>query len=188
MNISRSVFALLGAALAACAMPAAAQFYVGGAIGQANATEFCSDPALGGGVSGCDHKDVALRGFVGYQLNSHLAFELGYHNFGKPTTVAPAAVRMSAWEGLLVGSVPIGGLSLLGKFGFYRGEGKGAGGGFTGIREQHTTYTFGAGLQYDLTKQFALRTEWMHYPNMLGGAFGGDTDVNTLNLGALYRF
>jgi OOP family OmpA-OmpF porin len=188
MNISRSVIALLGAALTAWAAPATAQFYVGGGIGQSNATQFCSSPTLGGGVIGCDQKDIALRGFAGYQFNDHLAFELGYHNFGKPTTAAPASVRMSAWEGLLVGSVPIGPLALLGKFGLYRGEGKGAGGGFTGIREQHTTYTFGAGLQYDLSKQFALRGEWMHYPNMLGGAFGGQTDVNTLSAGALYRF
>src|SRR5205085_698572 len=110
--------------------------------------------------------------FAGYQFNDHLALEAGYRNFGRAQRPG-SEIRMNAWELLAVGSVPIGGISLLGKFGFFRGEGKGSG-VFAGMREQHITYTFGAGLQYDLSRSLALRGEWQHYPNMLGGTFGGN--------------
>lgn len=179
-------------ALAGFATPCAAQgqerqpFYVGIGLGQSDATEFCSTAGLGGGAAGCDQKDTALHGFAGYQLNNIFAVELGFRDLGN-AQIPGTDVGLRTYDLTAVGTVPIGNISLFGKLGLFRGQAKGNGGA-GGITETHTSLTWGAGLQWDVAKSWALRGEIQHYPNMMGGRFGGSTDVNVIGADLLFRF
>ena len=182
----------LAIALALFAAAAAAQrfpegFYAGGSLGYAKAKTFCTDPALAGGAASCDANGSAWRVLGGYQFNRNFALEAGYHNLGKGK-FAGGDMRFDAFEASGLFMMPLGDWSLLGRVGFMRATAKG-GGALAGGKERNNDLTYGAGLQYELSRSFALRGEWQRYPG-LGGppSFGGDTDVDVWSFGALYRF
>lgn len=181
MKSIKSLLAIAGfSAALAFAGSAAAQSlssaYIGGTIGQAEYKDGCA------GVGDCDEKDAAWRILGGYQFNRYFAAELGYHNLGEAS--APAgATEGNAWELVGIASYPIANqFSVYGKLGGYRGELEGPGG-----KESNTDLTYGAGLQYDFTKQIGVRGEWQRYNKMGGGAVV-ETDVDVLSLGVVYRF
>lgn len=162
--------------------------YLGGTVGAAKATNFCSNAALGAGAAGCDQRGNTWQVFGGYQFNNLLSAQAGYHDLGKSSTPAGTEMKFNAWDVVLVAGVPMGGASLYGKAGWFRGEAEGAGPRFAGLSEQHGGLTLGAGVQWDFSRMFALRGEWQRFPNMGGGTFGGDVDVNVVSIGALVRF
>lgn len=67
---------LTGAALAALALSASAQVYVGGNVGWAKISSSCED-----GLS-CKDSNVGYRAHIGYNDTAVIAGELGYLNFG----------------------------------------------------------------------------------------------------------
>jgi OOP family OmpA-OmpF porin len=171
------------------ALPASAQIgsisgpYAGGSVGVTKVKTFCTDPAWFGGVAGCDNNGIAWRAFGGYQFSRYTAVEIGYHNLGKAQTPA-ADVRFDAFDAVGLVALPLGSFSVHGKFGLMRGAAKGPGG-----KEDHVDITYGAGVQYEITRQIAVRGEWQRYPGFGGPpAFGADTDIDVFTLGALYRF
>lgn len=181
--MKRIIITLLGAAPMALAAPAMAQMsmssvYAGGAIGQAEYKDGC------GITPGCDDKDTSWGLFAGYQFNRTLGAEVGYHDLGS-ISAPGASVDGKALELVGVAAWPIGGgpFSVYGKLGGYRGELKGL-----GIKETNTDLTYGLGAQYDLTSNLGLRAEWQRYPNMGGGDFNADTDVDVMRVAALWRF
>jgi OmpA-OmpF porin, OOP family len=174
---------------AALALPAAAQqardngFYAGGSLGRAKAKDACNNF---GPAASCDDTDTAWRLLGGYQFNRNFSAEAGYHDFGK-SSIPGASVEANAWELVGIGSLPAGPVSLYAKAGLYRGESKGAGLA-GGLSNTSTTWTAGLGVQYDFTRQLALRGEWQKYPKLWGGNLGANTDVDVFSLGAVYRF
>jgi OOP family OmpA-OmpF porin len=186
------ITAALAIALALFAAVASAQrfpegFYVGGSLGYGKAKTFCTDPALAGGTAGCDASSLAWRLLGGYQFNRNFALEGGYHSLGKGK-FAGSELTFDAFEASGLFMMPLGDWSLLGRLGFMRGAARG-GGAITGRKESNNDITYGAGIQYELSRSFAIRGEWQRYPG-LGGppSFGGDTDVDVWSFGALYRF
>lgn len=179
MKSIKAVLALAGFSLAlAFAGGAAAQsvgsVYIGGSIGQADYKD--------GSVGDSDDKDTAWRILGGYQFNRHFAAELGYHDLGEVSSSA-GATEGNAWELVGVASYPLASqLSVYGKLGGYRGELEGP-----GARETNTDLTYGVGLQYDFARQVGVRGEWQRYEKMGGGA-AGETDVDVLSVGVVYRF
>jgi OmpA-OmpF porin, OOP family len=179
---------------AALALPALAQvrdgtqmsergFYAGGSLGRSKAKDACANF---GPAASCDDTDTAWRVLGGYRFNRNLATEIGYHDFGK-SSIPGASVDASAWEWVGVGSLPAGPVSLYAKAGLYRGEAKG-GGLAAGLSNTNTTWTAGLGVQYDLTRQLAIRGEWQKYPKMWGGNLGANTDIDVVSVGGVYRF
>jgi OOP family OmpA-OmpF porin len=156
--------------------PSLSSAYIGGTIGQAEYKDGCA------GIAGCDEKDTAWRLLAGYQFNRYFAAEIGYHNLGEAS--APAgSVEGTAWELVGIGAYPIiDKLSVYGKLGVYRGELEAP-----GAEETNTDLTYGAGLQYDVLKNVGVRGEWQRYSKMGGGAIG-ETDVDVLSVGVVYRF
>src|SRR5919106_395303 len=143
---------------AAAAQPSLSSVYVGGTIGQAEYKDGCA------GLTDCDEKHTAWRILGGYQFNRYFAAELGYHNLGEASASA-GAVEGTAWELVGVGAYPIvDRLSVYGKLGVY-----------------------GVGLQYDVLKNVGVRGEWQRY-NKMGGGDIGETDVDVLSVGVVYRF
>lgn len=156
-----------------CALPAAAQY---------NLTD---DPGFyGGGSLGWNSDDeAAWRLFGGYQVNRNFAAELGYHDLGQHN-IAGHALDSNAWELVGVGRLPLGErFAAYGKLGAYRANSTGG-----GIDETSNDLTFGAGLEYALSRNLSARGEWQRYRDIGGGAIGQVGDLDVYSLGVVYRF
>jgi OOP family OmpA-OmpF porin len=191
---------LFGAALAVSAPAAFAQargaaadagWYVGGSIGQSKTD--CSAPP---GFS-CDDKDTAYKIFGGYQINRNFAAEAGYTDLGKLTASGGGVnveAKAKAWDLVGVGAFPLSDqFSIYGKLGLYSGEVKVSSNIVGGSGKKTTTdLTYGAGVQYNFTRNLGLRGEWQRY----GSAKTPDTaatseeknDIDVLSLGVVYKF
>jgi OOP family OmpA-OmpF porin len=179
-------------------VPAAAQmqqspWYMGLTFGQARARDLCADASSPLVIAGgsCDRKDLAWGVLGGYQINRNFATEFGYRDLGKGS-VPGSAVKSNSWELVGLGILPVGqAFSLYGKFGGMLSQAKCQGAGCVpaNLKETSTNVTWGAGLQFDVARNMAIRGEWQRYPGFGGPpAFGADTDVDVFTLGALFRF
>ncbi|HEY7238827.1 MAG TPA: porin family protein [Burkholderiales bacterium] len=161
-------------------------FYAGASVGQSK-----SDCPTSGS---CDDKDTAYRIFGGYKFHPNIAVEGGYSPLGESSASVPGGnitAEANAWDIVGVGSWPLGNnFSILGKLGFYNAELKL--GGVASGKKTTTDLTYGIGGQYDFNRNLGLRLEWNRYSGVkapdVGGASGGDTDIDVLSVGALWRF
>ncbi len=182
--MKRKHAAALALAFAAAAWPAASHsmdlgdFYAGASLGQSKLRD-C-------GLPGCDDKDTAWRIFGGYQFDRHFSAELGYHDFGKAGFTG-GDIKANAWELVGIAAWPINEqFSIYGKAGGFRGETKDS--GLAGRKETNSDFTYGAGVQYDVTRNVGLRAEWQRYQNLGGASLGGGRDVDVFGVGILWRF
>ena len=197
----------LGAACAAFAVLFAssawaqdAGFYIGGAIGQAEVRDVCD------GASTCDDKDGTWKLFLGYQFNRNLALEFGYADLGEASASgvvstglgpvsATANFEATLFELTVVGTFPVTDrLSLYGRAGLYRADVELSGSGTIGAitipvseKDDNTDLTIGIGLKFDITRNISLRGEWQRYLDV-GSDDVGQSDVDVLSLGVLFRF
>jgi OmpA-OmpF porin, OOP family len=162
-------------------------FYAGASVGQSSTAD-----CPGGGS--CDDKDTAYRIFGGYKFHPNIAVEGGYAPLGE-TSSGAFKFESNAWDIVGVGSWPLGNnFSILGKLGFYNAEVK-LSGPVSG-KKTTTDLTYGIGGQYDFNRNLGLRLEWNRYSKVKGPdasapgivVTGGDTDIDVLSLGALWRF
>ena len=194
MNKARTGLAILGLASAlAFTSPAFAQGYVGASIGKTDVKDGCTGVSAPG-VS-CDDEDTSWKIFGGYQFNRNFALELGYADLGEVKASGPggtATIEVTAFELVGVGMLPLGNnFSLYGKVGLYRAETELSVNTFllTGTeKESNTDLTFGIGAQFDVSKQFAIRAEWQRYQDVGGGDTIGESDIDVISIGALFRF
>jgi opacity protein-like surface antigen len=167
----KAAIAVLGIAAASFGLPAAAQstdtgFYVGANVGQSKLKDVCS---------GCDDKDTAWRFLGGYQINRNFSAELGYTNLGEFS-----GTKVNAWELVGVGLFPINNqFGIYGKLGGHHSEAKDGG------SETGNGLTYGAGLQFDLSRNLGLRGEWQRYDKLAGIS---DLKGDVLSVGAIWRF
>lgn len=163
----------------AMALPAAAQMtmnspYVGASIGRAD-------------YRTADQTDTAWRLFGGYQFHRNFAAELGLHHLGEVTQNFGTRDAM-LWELVGVGSFPVANaLSVYGKLGGYYGKSEFRSSVAPSGDDTNGGLTYGFGAQYDLARQVAVRLEWQRY-DQVGGSRAGETDIDVLNLGVVYRF
>lgn len=153
-----------------------------------------------------DDSDTGFGIGGGYQLNDHFAFEfayidlgsLGYRAEGTVTdgvdTLAAEAVLASSADGPVVsvlGILPLGerfsvygrvGLSLLNAKGTARISVAGEE-GRASQSSQKSDPMFGVGVEYDLTKNFAIRLAWDRYLDVATENVAGDTDADLYSLG-----
>ena len=175
---------LLAAGLAATcfAAPAAAQLdssalYLGLSSGQSHFTNVCP----GGGVK-CDARDTNGSLFAGLQFSRYIAAEFAWRYFGH-ATIGDSKVKGNATELDAVLTLPIyRQFSVLGRLGVAHVNLKG-----TSNNEKKNVATFGWGGQYDFERG-ALRLEFQRHPKVGGGDFGAETDIDSINLGLLFRF
>jgi len=191
------VSAALGIIASAPAMSQEAGWYLGGALGRAEARQGCE-----GVTVSCDDTDTGWKIFGGYQINRNFGVELGYADFGENTAsgvisgvAVNATAEMTAWDLVGVASIPFGGrFAAYGKLGFYRGDvevrATASVPGFSATAQaddQNTDVTFGFGLKLDISRNLAVRAEWQRYNNV-GGSDTGESDIDLLSIGLLYRF
>jgi len=162
-------------------------FYAGISAGQSK-----SDCPGGGS---CDDKDTAYRVFGGYKFHPNIAVEGGYSPLGETSAsfgaLGSVTAEANAWDLVGVGIFPLGNnFSIFGKLGFYNAEVKL--GGLASGKKTTTDLTYGLGGQYDFNRNLGLRLELQRYsgvkaPDVLGTS-GGDTDIDVVSVGALWRF
>ncbi len=191
-NRAKAALAVLGTASAlAVSAPTFAQdmgFYAGVSFGQSSADVDCE------GFT-CDDKDTAWRVLGGYQFNRNLAVEVGYSNLGEVSVNAgglgAATIEATAIEVVAVGIMPLANqFSVYAKLGMYRGEADQSGSGIfvASASESNTDLTFGVGVKYDITRNLGVRAEWQRYGDLGGEGVGGESDIDVISIGAIWRF
>ena len=191
------VAAVLAALVAAPAWSQDTGAYLGASIGQVEHKEGCEGVSIS-----CDQKDTSWRLFGGYQFNRHLAVELGYADLGESKASGVqsgvnvnATAEVAAFDVSAVGSLPIfDKLFAYGRAGIYYAEtevrASGTLGGFSassGDKETNTGLVLGIGLKYEFLRNFAVRAEFQRYFEV-GGGDVGESYVDVLSLGVLFRF
>jgi len=184
---------LLGLMLVLMSAAVAAQdrgFYIGAHVGQAKAKEFCD--GIGGTGIQCEDKDNIWKILGGYQFSRNFAAEIAYSAPAEVTASLGAArigVETTIWELVGVGMLPVvDRFSVYGKLGLYRAETEDSNNfGAPTSSETNNDLTFGFGARYDITPRFAVRGEWQRY-NDVGGGDIGESHVDVISIGGLFRF
>jgi len=170
-----------------------AGWFLGASGGIAKVRDGCPGVTVPG--STCDDSDTAWRVFGGYQFNSYFGYELGYADLGEVTQsvagVGSATFETKAVDMALVLTLPIDPqLALYGKWGIFYWELDrtitGVGAGTT--EATGTDITYGFGIKYSLTRNFALRMEWQRYRDVGDAATTGTSNVDVASLGIAFKF
>lgn len=192
----------------------AGDWYVVGSLGQAKVQDSGKsdiDAALiAGGVTGLsssiDDTDTGYKFQLGYSFNPNLAIEGGYVDLGEMTYKASGTllgipgnakgtVEANGWNIAVVGTLPLNQqFSLFGKFGsiYTDVDAKvtlSGGGGSISAKANASDWetSFGFGATYQINKQWGVRAEWERFNN-LGDSDTGESDVDLLSVGAVFRF
>jgi OmpA-OmpF porin, OOP family len=166
-------------------------FYVGAGGGRVKGEFSC--------VATCDNKDTTWHGYVGYQINRHLAIEGGYSDFGSIESTgsifgstATARVDTTAVELAMLGIAPFTEkFSAYIKLGMYRYDSDAV---LTGAvigtsNAKGTEFTIGMGLQYSITDHIGARLEWQRYNDVSSGAPGlAKDDLTAWRLSGRIKF
>lgn len=183
---------LLAAAPVAQAQQADAGMYLGGAIGQGEAGNWCDTGGAPGGfaLTSCDDKDTAWKAFLGYRFNRNFAAEATYINFGEYTasvtfggSTATVNADATGWGLAVLGIYPLNNnFELFGKLGFMRGESEAdvtIGGSSFQVGDKGTELHYGVGGIYNFSRNLGVRVEWENV---------NDADLSVLSIGLQYRF
>ncbi len=175
---------LIIALLLSLPVPALAQGYAGIGLGQTTADFPDCDIS-----PNCDDKDTGFKIFGGYRFNQNFALEGGYADFGKSTFSIPGFASGTAEATTIfvqaVGMIPINPtVSLLGKAGLHLWDAKENGqilGTPFSVSDDGTDLAFGLGVQFNFSRQFALRLEWENYDM-------DTSDIQVLGVSAILHF
>lgn len=194
--------------------PAKPAWYVGAGIGYSKFTERIDTDAtlvIQGATSTSfrsQFSDTSAKAFAGFNVNRWLAIEGAYVNLGKyfaqRTAFAPTSSSVGLTQkvqGFTVALKPTMQLSsafaAYGKLGVARLQTELDVNTSTGIgiNEKSSRYSlfYGAGLEYDVTRNFGVRAEWEYYrhatnTNTIAYGSGKAIDYNTFFASGYYRF
>lgn len=169
--------ALVCASLLAGAAAQAQGLSIGGNVGT---SRYKGDDV--GGVA-TDRSDTGGKLYGGYQFTPHLGIEAGYASLGKFQSAAGQRKGTGVFVDA-VGTLPLGNnFSALGRVGAFNGKLEDT---FAGSSDKGTNVKVGAGVQYDLSKNTAVRGEWERYRFDASGGTKANTDLYSVGLN--YRF
>jgi OmpA-OmpF porin, OOP family len=175
MSINRktALAALLGSALTAgTAYAAEPGFYVGASGGQTTLKVDDFD---------IDESDTAWKGFVGYNFAKWIGFEAAYVDLGGASdSGANVDLDVTAWEGFVVGMLPMGPVDLFVKAGGASIEAELDAPSFTEDASDEY-FAYGAGLAYNFG-HWAIRAEYEAYD------VDDIDDLYVVSGGLTYRF
>lgn len=204
--------AALLALTVAFAVPAQAQLYAGGAVGQSRAKLDAGDRSnqlLGLGFDGAssraDDRDTAYRLFVGYRLHRFLASELGYTDlgqFGVVSNVIPAGTlegrtRVNGAELSLLGLLPVGErVTAYVRGGVFEARTRTSYSGSGSVRildgasaTQHkASGLYGVGAMVQLMPRWDLRADWTTYRHLRDDSIASRFDARAWTFGVAYHF
>lgn len=163
-------------------IPGTSYGYLGANVGE-------SDFDLGGCAAGftCENNDVGFKVYTGGKINRIIGVELAYVNPGVGKANG-GKQKVQAANLSLVGSIPIGDrFSVNGKVGGIYGwtETGATAPGVASGKEDNLNWSYGAGLQFDLTRNWAIVGDWDHYRFDF---VNRSDDVEMFSIGAMYKF
>lgn len=167
-------------------------WYIGIGIGQSKAKGAC-DGVSGPGIT-CKETDTAGKILGGYQLSKNFALELGYADLGQAKATfsgsGDATIGTKGFEFTGIGMLPIGDrFSLLARAGLFHWnvDAKDGTGLVGSASASGTDLTFGFGVKFDFTKDFAIRGEWQRYKDVGDANTTGQGDVDFIGASLVYR-
>lgn len=153
---------LMAAAVAAAfaALPASAQLYLGGGVGEAKT----------------DTRETSWKLYGGYQFNPTWGLELGYTDLGKYR-----GADIESYSLAVTGTIPLNERwSLLGKLGAAENRPDAAG------SSNNTDLLAGVGVGYSLNKNVGVRLEYENFGKLSDA--GGSSKGRNLGLSLKYGF
>ncbi len=164
-------------------------YYLGGKLGINRYQDVCESWSVD-----CEHNDLALGFFGGYQLNEYIAFEAAYLKLGDAT----ATYIETGVEQEYVGSMQGFELSALTTLNIFKGFSIFAKAGTFNWYGENTSHhgkldsyswapTAGAGFSYQISKSWQARLEYQYF-HELGNSKLGSTNAHLTTLGVSYRF
>ncbi len=159
---------------------------------------------LGGGINFItdDYKDNGYKIFAGYEFNEHFSMEAGYFDLGQfgfravkdPIGALKSRTKTRGFNIDLVGTLPLSERwSAFARAGAHYSEAYDRFQGIGGVvvadthrKERDTNFKWGAGLQYDFSRKFAMRLETERYA--IKDVTDNNGKINLYSLGVLYRF
>jgi OOP family OmpA-OmpF porin len=188
--MKRTAIALALTLAAGTAAAQEAGFYLGASVGQSKVSNGGCEGASGGIT--CEDTDTAFKVFGGYQFNRNIALELGYSDRLAKLSASgfgtSAEVTVSAFEIVAVPSLPLSeNFSLYGKVGVYAASTEARSSFGATADDSNTGGTIGLGVAYHFNKNITARADWQRYAKV-GGDNVGEADIDTLNIGLLFRF
>lgn len=167
-------------------------WYIGIGIGQSKARGAC-DGVSAPGVT-CDETDTAGKILGGYQMSRNFALEAAYADLGQAkATVAgsgSATIGTKGFEFAGIGMLPVGErFSLLAKAGLFhwKVDAKDGTGLIGSANASGTDLTFGFGVKFDFTRDFAIRGEWQRYKDVGDSNTTGQSDIDFIGASLVYR-
>ena len=171
--------------------------WIGVSVGNSRVTN--SNDLSGISPNSTDKSDNAWKIYLGIPFNKNLGLELGYAKLGDQSISgtfkgAPATSRATSTAYLfdLVGNYDFNeSFSLLGKAGMHRWgvnsdttkNGVNATDGADGF-----DFTYGLGVQYNVSRDVGLRMEWERMNKMGHEGTTGKFDANLITIGVVYKF
>lgn len=153
----------------------AQSIYLGGSLGASRYDGSVPGPTL------TDKSSAGLKLYGGYAFTPNFALEAGYVSLGKFKGSA-ADVKADGAFIDAVGIVPLrNNFSLLGRVGAFNGKLDSSLAG----TDRSTNLKVGAGVQYDLSANTAIRAEWERYRF---DVLGSKSNTDLYSVGFAYRF
>jgi OOP family OmpA-OmpF porin len=199
---SMKKFLLAGAIAAAfVAMPASAQWYIGGGVGTSKVTgadgTAATVPPLT--LTGADSSKASVKIFGGYQLTPTWGVEVQYTDLGNRdfsirnaagVQLATGSLKASQYSVAGTGTLPLSpSFSLFGKLGISNNHGKISAVGISD-RGSKTSPLIGVGLKYNFNPKLAVRLEYEDFGKFSndGGASGSSIRADNFALSLQYAF
>jgi hypothetical protein len=156
--------------------------YVGGALGQANFTEWCDTGGSPIQLTSCDDATTAWKLLGGYRFNAYLGAEASFINWGKVTASTPSAsvsAKQQSFGIAAVASFPVGqAFAVQAKLGLLSTDQETASPTST-VNRSETEAHYGVGARYAFPGGLALRGEWESADKL---------EAQLISLGVEYRF
>jgi len=193
----RHILALLGAfAISVPAFAADTGGYLVGMFGQTKAKDI-DTTGLANPSKDDTGNGIKLGG--GYAFNRYFAVEGAYVDLGKATASgtfggsnASVTFKSSGLVVAVVGMVPLSQqFSLLGRFGLINATVKvdaSLGNASGSDKTTDVKTTFGVGVTYSFTPKFAVRGDFDRYSKLGNKDTIGESDVDMLSIGVVYKF
>ncbi len=194
MNINARMIAA-AVVLAATASAQAADWYVGGSVGQSRFKDSVGEAPAGTTITDIDRTGTGFKLLLGASLSPNLAVEGGYADLGKASitlrqngeggATVTGDVKGQGYFADVVGKLPVAqNWALFGKLGVFRGKVKVAAGN-NSDSDTGTSYKVGFGAEYALAKNIAVRAEWERYRFK---AFNDAGNADLLSVGVTFGF
>ncbi|BAU47503.1 flagellar motor protein MotB [Sulfurifustis variabilis] len=183
----------------------------GGALEQ-NLLDFAAAEgvAIASSSSSDDGTDTSVKLFLGYRFNRYFGIEGAFVDLGDFDASASATdaafgdtltVRTEldffAFSFAGLAHLPVSrSFSVYGKFGFYawdldlteRVRLPGFATSTARASDDGSDFVYGAGLEWDIGRQFAVRAEWERYNEVGEGSLAGEDDIDVVGVSGLFRW